>query len=206
MLLHVSMIIILVAAGITRYFGYEGSMHIREGQSADFVYSSRDYVQAFRGEETQSFAQRLYRPGVAGARAHSSPSAARRTRWASASTGRTTRSDGCPGANGIAALTYTTRGAGGMASETLFEDSRGTIGSVPVNFTREPLAARAATSRYGDLRVRAGGEVCTFPILRDAGVLGTCGGWRFEQVEFHSRLQGRRRARPTPTARWSTRW
>ncbi len=184
-LLHVSMIIILVAAGITRYFGYEGSMHIREGQSADFIYSSRDYVQIFRGDETRSFAQRLYKPGV-------------QNHARNVTLGGTSYKMGVseywphyeeqwvPGQNGVAALTYTTRGMGGMTSETLFEDSRGTLGNVPVTFTREPLASRPATSRYGDLRVRAGGEVCTLPIQRGPGALGTCGGWRFELVEFHS--------------------
>jgi cytochrome c-type biogenesis protein CcsB len=184
MLLHISMIIILVAAGITRYFGYEGSMHIREGQSADFISSSRDYVQAFRGEETGSFAQRLYRPGE-------------QNHARNVTLGGTSYKVGVseywphyeeqwvPGQNGIAALNYTTRVEGATANETLYEDSRGTFGDVPVTFTREPLVARPATSRYGDLRVRAGGEVCTFAVQRGTGVLGICGGWRFEQVEFH---------------------
>ncbi len=184
-LLHVSMIVILVGAGITRYFGYEGSMHIREGQSADFVYSSSDYVQAIRGDETQSFAQRLYKPG---------PQNHARTLALGGTSYKVGVSEywphyeeqWVPGANGIAALSYTTRDAGGTVRETLFEDSRGTIGNVPVSFTREPLSSRPATSRYGDLRVRAGGEMCTFPVLRGSGVLGTCGGWRFAQVEFHS--------------------
>ena len=30
---HLSMVMILVGAGITRYFGYEGTMHIREGEA-----------------------------------------------------------------------------------------------------------------------------------------------------------------------------
>lgn len=187
-LLHVSMIIILVAAGITRYFGYEGSMHIREGQSADFIYSSKDYVQAVKGEEMQSFAQRLYKPG---------PQEHARKLTLGGKTYKVGVGEywphyeerWVPGANGIAALSYSSRamgGMGGMSSETLFEGSRATIGNVSVVFADEPLTSQPATSRYGDVRVRAGGEVCRFPVLREAGLLGTCGGWRFEQVAFHA--------------------
>ena len=32
---HGAIIIIILGAGITRYFGYEGMMHIREGRSSD---------------------------------------------------------------------------------------------------------------------------------------------------------------------------
>jgi cytochrome c-type biogenesis protein CcsB len=183
-LLHISMIIILVAAGITRYFGYEGSMHIREGESADFIFSSRDYVQVFRGEETGSFAQRLYRSGEQN-HARNVTLGGKSYKLGVSEYWPHYEELWVPGQNGIAALTYTTRGEGGMANETLYEDSRGTLGTVPVNFTREPLTTRPTTSRYGDLRVRAGGEVCTFPVQRGAGALGTCGGWRFEQAEFN---------------------
>ena len=40
LIFHISIIIILIGAGVTRYFGYEGMMHIREGsQSSDFLSS-----------------------------------------------------------------------------------------------------------------------------------------------------------------------
>ena len=37
---HMSFIIILLGAGITRYFSFEGMMLIREGETADFIYSA----------------------------------------------------------------------------------------------------------------------------------------------------------------------
>ncbi len=43
-LFHLSFIIILIGAGITRYISFEGVMHIREGQSSDFILSSDDYL------------------------------------------------------------------------------------------------------------------------------------------------------------------
>jgi len=40
---HVAFLIILLGAAITRYIGYEGTMHIREGQSASTMISSQTY-------------------------------------------------------------------------------------------------------------------------------------------------------------------
>jgi len=62
-LVHVGMIVILVGAGITRYFGYEGSMPIREGQSSNVVYTTQNYVQARQDGTLQSFPVRMFRPG-----------------------------------------------------------------------------------------------------------------------------------------------
>ncbi|MFA7272933.1 MAG: cytochrome c biogenesis protein CcsA [Crocinitomicaceae bacterium] len=41
---HISFLIILIGAGITRYISYEGLMLIREGESANFIYSSDPYI------------------------------------------------------------------------------------------------------------------------------------------------------------------
>jgi cytochrome c-type biogenesis protein CcsB len=41
---HVSFLVILVGAAITRFVSYEGLMLIREGSSSDFIYSSDPYV------------------------------------------------------------------------------------------------------------------------------------------------------------------
>ncbi len=41
---HLSFIIILIGAGVTRYFGFEGLMLIREGQSVNFIYSGDPYL------------------------------------------------------------------------------------------------------------------------------------------------------------------
>jgi cytochrome c-type biogenesis protein CcsB len=37
LIFHVAFIIIIIGAGITRYFGYEGTMHIREGQTTNVL-------------------------------------------------------------------------------------------------------------------------------------------------------------------------
>lgn len=41
---HASIVLILIGAGVTRYFGSEGMMHIREGQSSNTFLSSESYL------------------------------------------------------------------------------------------------------------------------------------------------------------------
>jgi cytochrome c-type biogenesis protein CcsB len=53
-LFHLSFIIILVGAGITRYISFEGIMHIREGQSSDFILSAEDYLTVKSENQTVS--------------------------------------------------------------------------------------------------------------------------------------------------------
>ena len=44
LLFHLSMVIILIGAAITRYYGYEGVMHIREGASSNMIQSADTYL------------------------------------------------------------------------------------------------------------------------------------------------------------------
>jgi len=41
---HLSFVIMIMGAGITRYFGWEGMMHIREGESQNMCYSSHNII------------------------------------------------------------------------------------------------------------------------------------------------------------------
>jgi cytochrome c-type biogenesis protein CcsB len=43
---HISFIVILLGAGLTRYVGYEGIMHIREGATENTMFSDHTYVMA----------------------------------------------------------------------------------------------------------------------------------------------------------------
>jgi cytochrome c-type biogenesis protein CcsB len=54
---HVAMIVIFIGAGITRYFGYEGMMHIREGEASDSFLSAETFLQfeAIKGQNTYRF-------------------------------------------------------------------------------------------------------------------------------------------------------
>lgn len=53
-LFHISFLIILIGAAITRYISYEGVMHIRENESSDFILSTDTYFYAgFENQEKQ---------------------------------------------------------------------------------------------------------------------------------------------------------
>ena len=43
-LFHISFIIVIIGAYVTRYVGYEGTMHIREGQSSDYILSEKSFI------------------------------------------------------------------------------------------------------------------------------------------------------------------
>jgi hypothetical protein len=45
LLFHVAFIFIFVGAGLTRYLGHEGTMHIREGGTSDYISSDNAYLQ-----------------------------------------------------------------------------------------------------------------------------------------------------------------
>jgi len=44
LLFHLAFIVIIIGAGVTRYFGFEGSMHIREGESNNQIVSTESYI------------------------------------------------------------------------------------------------------------------------------------------------------------------
>ena len=51
---HIAFLVILLGAAITRYIGFEGTMHIREGSSASTMLSSKTYFSVGVGENSVS--------------------------------------------------------------------------------------------------------------------------------------------------------
>lgn len=45
LIFHVGFIVLIIGAGITRYFGFEGTMHIRQGESAASIYTLDNFLQ-----------------------------------------------------------------------------------------------------------------------------------------------------------------
>ncbi|MCF8378929.1 MAG: cytochrome c biogenesis protein CcsA [Bacteroidales bacterium] len=62
LIFHIAFILLIVGAGITRYIGYEGNMHIREGQSSNAIFDSESNLlvktYADGGEQIHSKAYR----------------------------------------------------------------------------------------------------------------------------------------------------
>lgn len=56
LLFHSAFIIIILGAAVTRYFGFEGSMHIRQGESSNFIYSSQPYISINVAENDLNYA------------------------------------------------------------------------------------------------------------------------------------------------------
>ncbi len=61
-LFHIAFLIILVGAAVTRYIGYEGMMHIREGEQNDAIVSAEPYISftVAKGEKTYTFQEPLF--------------------------------------------------------------------------------------------------------------------------------------------------
>ncbi len=59
---HVAFLIILVGAAVTRYMGYEGMMHIREGESSDVILTAEPYLsfKVTKGNKTYDFKETLF--------------------------------------------------------------------------------------------------------------------------------------------------
>ena len=58
---HSSFIVMIIGAGVTRYVGFEGRMHIREGQSSNYIFSDQTYlnIRANDGVKDYSIDQQL---------------------------------------------------------------------------------------------------------------------------------------------------
>ena len=65
LMFHLAFIIVIIGAGITRYVGFEGSMHIREGETSNTIVSADSYLQfkVDNKEEQLTFDKKLYLNG-----------------------------------------------------------------------------------------------------------------------------------------------
>ncbi len=186
LLVHVGMLVILVGAGITRWFGFEGYLRIREGESNNVVSSAQTFAVVRDGASEAAVPIRLYRPGAQGIHKTVTVGDARLTLGVDEYWPRFERTM-VPGEDGRAMVTLGAMGSDGLQMHTLYEGDEARLGPVLVRFHREGLPPTEEMSgRYGVLRVRAGDEICRLPVTADSGLLGACGGWTFELTEFQS--------------------
>jgi len=174
---HIAFIIVLVGAGITRYFGYEGTMPIREGTSTDFLYSTKDYVQLSTNGEGVSFPVRLWKPGKIGV-----------SRRVEAGGGEFNvrvdeywphlerRMMEAPGGEPV--IVYSGAGMGSRTS-AMGVGERAEVGGVVVHFVAEDTGDIGAGSVNGELLVTIDGEVHRLDVPSIPPAEISAGGYRF---------------------------
>jgi len=52
---HLAFIVMIIGAGVTRFFGYEGNMHIREGEASNILISAENYMHISFTEKDKAF-------------------------------------------------------------------------------------------------------------------------------------------------------
>ncbi len=62
LIVHLALVVIIIGAGITRYYGFEGQMHIRNGQTTNIFRSSDTYmfVQLQQGEQQENYEEKIF--------------------------------------------------------------------------------------------------------------------------------------------------
>ena len=188
MLVHISIVVILVSAGITRWFGYEGIMSIREGSSSDFIYSNHKHVTVSSDGRSADMKVRLWK---AGPNKHQRKVELAGQQYTLAVTEYWPHftEKWTEGPGGPAALQYGVLEDGQMHEGMLLQGERATVGQAEMRFLDGPFGGEMATSRYGDLRLRIGGETCAVPVQPADNAPVTCGGHRFRVTEFQTKFQ-----------------
>ncbi len=54
LIFHLAFVVMILGAAITRYFGFEGSMHIRKGETSNIVYSDDTYLMMSYSDKTKT--------------------------------------------------------------------------------------------------------------------------------------------------------
>lgn len=183
-IVHVAMIWILISAGITRWFGYEGIMPIREGSSTDFIWSREPHVQASLGNSFDSYEVRLFQPGQTAARDVTLEGESYRLAvedyWPRFEMLHR------PAAEGPAALHMAVAEDDGLQEITLVGGEPERVDGVRYSLVAADAPPPGSGSAYGDLRVRVGGETGTLPVTRPLSGSLELAGWTFAVSEFQA--------------------
>jgi hypothetical protein len=176
---HIGFIVVLIAAGITRYFGYEGRMPIREGRSSNYMYSDRDHIAIGADGEQSSFPVRLFKPGHMSLHRNVDVGGERY---------RVTLTEYLPhyedkvveGAGGKPVVVLSTA----ADAVRLWAGDRFELGGVEVHFLRKEVPPTTRQTTYGDLVITFEGEEHHLPVSRDAGAETAVRGYRYRITEF----------------------
>lgn len=180
---HLSMIWILISAGITRYFGYEGYMPIREGTSSGFMYSREDYLQLEVGPSRAAVPINLWKTGPQNLRQDIAlDSGTYRIdvveHWPQAAEQLVEGSGGAPAAQ-VTLVTGNHRHPEMLRAGTPLVE-----GGATVELVQDALSAPASTSPYGDIVVQAAGNTVRLPVPWEGEAEATVGDVRVRILEF----------------------
>lgn len=178
---HTGFVVVLVAAAITRYFGYEGTMAIREGADTNFMYSVEDHVHVALGSENVSFPVRLYKPGATSInRTITVDNDKLRVSVADYLPHAERRIVEAPGGAPVVVLAVS-----GIADEVvLSEGEHIEQGGISVRFVAQmPDAPAVDMGTNGDLVIEGGDGEKRIPVSA-SGVEATVDGWEYRITEF----------------------
>ena len=184
-LVHMSMVVILVGAGMTRYLGYEGTMHIREGSTVDYIFSGKTFMQATIGDETGSFPVRLWKPGKNNV-GHKVTIGGKDYQLSATEYWPHFGQSWQEGPDGVPVIQYGVSMGGEIQSHTLALGDKTTIKGTGVRFLESPFSGEMSDSPYGDLRLHIAEELCDIPVGLPDGKPHSCGGYTFEITEFQT--------------------
>lgn len=180
---HISMIVILIGAGITRFFGYEGVMSIREGSSTDYMYSRKEHIEVQTGGQSAFIPVFLYKSGQT---LHRKVSVGSQELDISIA-------DYWPhfenlvveGEGGVPTIKFSATGSRGMEIQTLSRGERLALPGAEARFLNGALNDSPPASPYGRLEVIFNGETRTMDVPRTPPAEMTISGYRFLISEFH---------------------
>lgn len=186
MLVHISIVVILVSAGITRWFGYEGTMSIREGASSDFIFSNHKQVSLTADGQTAGVKVRLWKAGQNNIKGNVSLGG-QKYQLAVTEYWPHYAESWQAGPGGPAALEFGLRQEGQMSEQMLLQGNRTSIGDVEARFLEGAFSGSMSSSRYGDLRLNIGGQPCVIPVQPAGNAVVACGGYKLQVTEFQTK-------------------
>jgi len=183
-IVHISMIVILASAGVTRWFGYEGIMPIREGTSTNFIWSREPHVQLSIDDQFASHKVRLFAAGQSTAK----------TLDLGGEDYRVTVEEYWPAfemkyqasMSGPSALDMAVVGREGLEDLFLVASQPETKGGVRYRLVRGAMPGQGSSARWGEVKIRAGNESGRLVVDRALPVTAEIAGWRFEITEFQT--------------------
>lgn len=181
---HLSIVVILTGAWMTRYLGYEGTMPIREGETVNYIYSAKSHAQVVRDNQIVTYPLRMWRSGA-------------NDIWRNVSFEGEKFALGVTeywpnytevyreGPGGPAGFSYRIAGHEHDSGHMMIQGERGEIGQVKTHFRNDGFTDQMSISRYGDLRLHINGESRTMTVNPGSDETIQCGGYTFQVVAFH---------------------